>query len=575
MSLSRIDLDILLSINNNEISINQLAKKYKLTDRSIRYCIDNINYYLNKRSVSSAHIKSGKIYLNLDNNKLINFIKELNTNEYAFSPNERKKLILFNFLFKRDVRISKLENIFNVSRTTIKNDIKKLKPYLNNFELYFYISDNRLKIGGNEKKLRHLKLINIINHVNIINENIEYIDKIYPNEKFEQKILKEYLKLIDINKINFIIHSFENKFKYKFSDKFRKVITIYLIATLERIGNNYIINRKNNADFLIKLPEYKKFENILSGIIDKNYKYEILHLMEYFLSDYYNESFYENKVISEKFLIKVLETINININKELIDKLMNYLIPAIYRIKNNFIVYDTLDYNAINLDVYHRTKYAIEQNISYLDEPLREEEIYQISKIIENHITKKISLKELLGIIDKYKNRNQLIQVLKNRFDKFIRDDIFESENYNKLKQLKKKNIFIFNKPITLEKILNRFLYKNLDNKSVIKFKNIIKNFGKYFFIYKKIFLLSAGYLNKLNNNKDTSNLYLIILKHPIIIDNKEANILFFIACKNRTEHLEYISEIMKLTDIKDFVDNIKIKNTSEEIINYIKNSYK
>lgn len=41
----------------------------------------------------------------------------------------------------------------------------------------------------------------------------------------------------------------------------------------------------------------------------------------------------------------------------------------------------------------------------------------------------------------------------------------------------------------------------------------------------------------------------------------------------NRTEHLEYISEIMKLADIKDFVENIKVKNTSEDIISYIKNA--
>ena len=315
---------------------------------------------------------------------------------------------------------------------------------------------------------------------------------------------------------------------------------------------------------------HDNFKNILSNIIDKNYKYEILHLMEYFLSDYYKESFYENKVISEKFLIKVLETMNISINKELIDKLMKYLIPAIYRIKNNFIIYDSLDYNAINLDVFCRTKYAIEENLSYLNEPLREEEIYHISKIIENHITKKISLKELLLIIDKHKNKNQLIQILKNRFDKFINDDIFESKNYNILKLLKKNNIFIFNKPITLEKILNRFLYNGLDNKSIIEFNKIVANFGKYFFIYKKIFLLSTGYIN---NNKDKSNLYLVISKSPIIIDDEEADILFFMHVNNRTEHLEYISEIMKLADIKDFVENIKVKNTSEDIISYIKNA--
>lgn len=568
MSLNRIDLDILIAINNNAIKINQLSKKYNLTDRSIRYCIDNVNYYLNKHSISKAYIKNGKVYLNVDNFNLINFIKKLNSNEYIFSPNERTKLILFNFLFKSDVRINRLESIFNVSRTTIKNDIKKLESYINNFELYFYISNNRVKLGGKEKKLRHLKFLNIIDYVNFINENIEYVDKIYPNEKFEQKIIKEYLKIIDINKINFTVHSFENKFKCQFTEEFRKVITIYLIVTLERIQNNNIINRKNNADFLMKLPEYKKFKNILSNIINKNHKYEILHLMEYFLSYYYNELFYENKVISEKFLIKVLETMNININEELIDKLIKYLIPAIYRIKNNFNLYETLDYNIINLDVFNRTKYAIEKNLFYLNEPLREEEIYHISKIIENYITKKISLKELLRIINKFKNSNQLISILKNKFDKFINDDIFESKNYNILKLLKKKNIFIFNKPITLQKILNIFC-RNLEYKSVVEFNNIAANFSKYFFINKKIFLLSTGYLNK---NNDISSLYLFISKSPIIIDNEEANILFFIVCKNRTEHLEYISKIMKLADTKDFVENLKIKNTSNDVINYIKN---
>ena len=59
--------------------------------------------------------------------------------------------------------------------------------------------------------------------------------------------------------------------------------------------------------------------------------------------------------------------------------------------------------------------------------------------------------------------------------------------------KLKKNNIFIFNKPITLEKILNRFLYNGLDNKSIIEFNNIVTNFGKYFFIYKKIFLFGSN----------------------------------------------------------------------------------
>ena len=126
MSLTKVYLDILTEINNNPISINILVEKYKITTRAVRYYIDNINYYLKKYSIPEIYIKNGKLYFGIDDNALISFIDKIPIREYLLSQEERKQYILFNFLFKNNVTISRLERFLNVSRTTIKNDIKMI-----------------------------------------------------------------------------------------------------------------------------------------------------------------------------------------------------------------------------------------------------------------------------------------------------------------------------------------------------------------------------------------------------------------------------------------------------------------
>lgn len=575
MSLNRIYFDILKEINNNQISINILVEKYKLTARALRYYIDDINYYLKKYSMPEIYIKNGKLYFNIDENALIDFIDKIPISEYLLSQEERKKYILFNFLFKNNSNISKLENFLNVSRTTIKNDINDLKKYLNNFDLYFYLEINKLMLGGNEKKLRHLKFLHMMQYINIHLNKINYIKALYPNEKLELSILKDYINKIDIDKISQVISEVEKKLKYNFSHKFKNIMSVYLIATLERIQNHHIINKKNNADFLSKLPEYRKIKSILNNFFNsainkkQNYKYEILHLTEYFLSEYYNEHFYENKIISEKFILKILEDMNAAIEEELVDELMKYLVPAIYRIKNNFCIDDKLDFNNINIDIFNKVKSSVNNNVSYLQEPLRDEEIYYISKIIEKYIypNNKISLKELVRIIDKnYYDKGILIEKIRKKFAGFIDNDMNNAFNYKISKILKKKNIHIIKNNISIQNILdNIFINKNFNEKEILTFNNIINEFGKYFFIKENIFLFSNIYAG-IDNTDNTSSAYLIISDKPIIIDNKKANILFFIITNNKTEHLHIVSQIMKLSEDNFLLGEIIEAKTSDEV---------
>ena len=583
MSLTKVYLDILTEINNNPVSINILVEKYKITTRAVRYYIDNINYYLQKYSMPEIYIKNGKLYFSLDNNALISFIDRIPIREYLLSQEERKRYILFNFLFKNNVTISRLERFLNVSRTTIKNDINDLKEYLDSFELYFYIDANKIILGGKEKKLRHLKFLNMIQYINIESNKINYIETIYPNEKTELNIIKEYINQVDINIINSIIVEVEKKLKSKFSNEFKNIMSIYLIATLERIKNNHIIKKKNNADFLIKLPEYKKIKTILNEFLNNNnnnYQYEILHLTEYFISEYYNEHFYENKIISEKFILKILECMNISLEEELADELMRYIIPAIYRIKNNFCIDNKLNFDDINIDLFNKTKKSIEKNIHYLKEPLREEEIYYISKIIENYIypKEKISLKKLIKVIDKNHNDKELlIKSIKNKFAKFIYNDIENDFNLSFI--LKKKNILINNNnDENIDNILNKALNnlakeKSINNNCILDLKNLVKKFGEYFFIKENIFFLSNIYSNS-HNIQNQSTAYLIISKNPIKINNKTANIIFIVIVKNKIEHLKIISQIMKLSENKNFQKEIINQKSSENIISLIEKYY-
>lgn len=187
MSLNRRDIKLLEKINNNIFPISSLAEKYSVSERNIRYSIDNINFYLRKMELPEIVIKKGNLEFSINDKELDSFIEALNMNIYVFSQEERKDYILINYLFRENVKISEMEEDLKVSRTTIKKDLKDLEKYLAEFELSFYRDENGMYITGKEKKLRHLKLLKMLDYIEIKNKNIVYIKKKYFNKKKSRK----------------------------------------------------------------------------------------------------------------------------------------------------------------------------------------------------------------------------------------------------------------------------------------------------------------------------------------------------------------------------------------------------
>lgn len=586
MSLNRKDIKLLEKINNNIFPISSLAEKYNVSERNIRYSVENINFYLKKMKLPEIMIKKGNLEFSIADIELEKFVEVLDMSMYVFSQEEREEYILINYLFRDNVKISEMEADLKVSRTTIKKDIKDLENYLAEFELYFFRDENKMDIAGKEKKLRHLKLLKMLNHIEIKNREIVFIRKKYISEKEEQKIIAEYVKGYDIRKIADVIDEIEDKLEAHFTDEFKNVIGIYLIATFERIKNGHIITQKNNSDFLRKLEEYKKIKEVLEKVIDKNHEYEMLHLTEYFLSGYYNDTFSENILILERFISRVLENMDIEIGthllkeRELIDKLMKYLLPAIYRIKNNFYLNKTLDFSEINIEIFTKVKEIIKKNDHYLKEPLRDEEIFYVSKYIEEYLeekkNKKISLKELLKLIQQNArdvDNDLLAESIKEKFGMFIDDDREESTDYGLIRLLGRNRIYISDERITfgeaLEIGLNILLKERcIKEKSRYNLKDMVEKFGRYLFIDKRILFC----YDKEKENCLKPGITLIISKHGIKVDEEEdADVLFLLAARNKIEHLKVISELIKLIEKKKFFNEIIELDKPEDIKNKIK----
>ena len=590
MSLNRRDIKLLEKINNNIFPISSLAEKYSVSERNIRYSIDNINFYLRKMELPEIVIKKGNLEFSINDKELDSFIEALNMNIYVFSQEERKDYILINYLFRENVKISEMEEDLKVSRTTIKKDLKDLEKYLAEFELSFYRDENGMYITGKEKKLRHLKLLKMLDYIEIKNKNIVYIKKKYFNKKEEQKIIAEYIKEYDIKKISDVIDEIEEELNAHFTGEFKNIMGIYLIATFERIKNGHIIIQKNNSDFLRKLEEYRKIKNILKKVIDENQEYEILHLTEYFLSGYYNDTFSENILMLERFISKILENMDIEMgthllkDRELVEKFMKYLLPAIYRIKNNFYLNKKLDFSEIDIELFNKVKEIIEKNSHYLKEPLRDEEIFYVSKYIEEYMeqkrNKKISLKELLKLVQqnaKDVDNELLAESIKEKFGIFIDDDREKEIDYGLIKLLGKNRIFVSNERITfgnaLEIALNILLKdKCIKEKSIYNLKDMVEKFGRYLFIDKRILFC----YDKEKENCIKPGITLVVSKEGIKVDEEEdADILFLLTARNKIEHLKVISELIRLIEKKNFLNEIIELKKPEDIKDKIKNLLK
>ena len=418
MSLKRKELEVLKLINTGK-TVDEILFQMETSERNLRYIIDNLNFYLKKILDKWIEKDRKKLLVHLNESELRRFYKVVYENYYILEQEERAEFILMTFLFVKDVRLSFIEEKLGITRATLKKDIDVLNESLKRYSLKLESEKNRFSIVGNEKKLRHLKSIKFLEYFNV---EITPLDIDYIFQNVDRDLLSE-LKEVILN--------IGKKFSVEFKEDFVKLMEIFLYVSFERVKEGHVIDRKVNYEFLVNTTHYEIARDSLEKYLDKELSYELVHITEYFISGGVTENIEELKESIEKYLdglILALEkTFNGSLNyDELSSKLMGYLIPAIYRLKNNFSIKESGERDEIFTLVERYSK-----DESYLPEKLTENEVFHIAKEIktymENEKNRVISLKTLLEIVDRNSeilDREKLIEDLMTHYGKLIKIDI-------------------------------------------------------------------------------------------------------------------------------------------------------
>lgn len=231
-----------------------MAKKFKVTERTIRYDLEEINSFFTNRNISILfRIKDGNITVigdAYDKSKAITLIKGMNLdfNEYILCPKERKYLILIELFFAEDfITIKYLADKTSVSRNTIINDLYDVKDWLIENDINpIFMPSKGLYIEGEEKSIRHLGLkafreaLSLEQYMGLIQNN-SYRNS--SSNNYSNILLNYLFNNISIEEIQKYINAIQEELNIMFSNLIYIDLIVYLAMAIQRIklGNTIYI----------------------------------------------------------------------------------------------------------------------------------------------------------------------------------------------------------------------------------------------------------------------------------------------------------------------------------------------
>ena len=421
-------------IKGEKYNFKLISEKYGVSDRAARYYINNIDSILQLLDYKITKKVKNSIYL--DTNQDFKSLFEILEKIHKLSIEDRIDILkLILFFDKKGLNITKICKELEISRTTIKKDLKLISEEFKIQEIeLIYKNVDGYHINGNFQK--------------ILIKKIELLEKLFDslNDQNFSKVVKtkvfhyffKYIKQKNIeNAKKFIVEIEKVMFLNINEDSYNKIFSYVLLLL------NFEKDCENKKDFtakkfLIHTEEYKKIEKILQKILNKNeIKSEMLIeitdlIMGININSLRNNSFEDwinEELIIKKMISKVSKIVKTDLTRDeiLYNGLLYHIKPAMYRIKNNIQITNSVFQELILekdpiLEVVNR---AIEEIESLFEVKFPEDEIalmgFHIKASIERNTsekTKKVILICGLG----YGSSKVLEQSLKENYDLDIVD---------------------------------------------------------------------------------------------------------------------------------------------------------
>lgn len=471
--------------SNDEITVKDISNLYNITERSIRYDIDELNvFFQEKNNKDIIEINNNRLKILYSENEIEDIVENIKEKEYFLSENERVNILSYEiFLSKNEFILQYFTEKYNLSKTTVRYSLKELNKIISEYGLVIDMNNNRgYKIIGSEINIRKY-IINILREYikNTKEKKIEYNSL--------KKIIQKFYKKSRIEESKNTINKILDYTGKTISDEAFETLQLFLFISVIRNKNGHEIEEDvENEIFLSKTKEFSKIREILEKI--ENIKEKDIHyFVDFFLGSYsYNleYSYFLNWILIESLIdqfIKLLSDklkVNLTEDKILRKELLNHIKPAIYRMKNKFKLTESIlsEVKKQYMELFIKTKSSLKIISDFIDLSFDEDEAAFITVMIQRAIMRNnpsTLLKKDPNILIVcglgYSSSRFLYENINNRFQVNIIDIIpfNQLENYN---YLKKADIIISTLDFKLDGMDVITVNAVMNEKDILKLKN-------------------------------------------------------------------------------------------------------
>lgn len=272
---------VLLDILDNEdwVLIRELAQRFHVSDRTIRYDLDVVDEFLRSNSLSLLIRKqNGGVKFSdsvEEKTRLLRLFQHLGLYQYVLSSSERVQRILAELFYVKDyIRINDLATIMFVSRGTVIKDLQKVREWLEDRHLELRsIPKYGIKIVGAERKFRQA-IVELLRRNLSLTRMLKWITMVEVDGGNNQ-LFKCWLENIDIAFLQTCVRRLEQELQVVFSDVAFTGLVIYLLVAIHRIraGRDIVVAQsevealQNSRTFAIALITTHLLEEQFSLVI--------------------------------------------------------------------------------------------------------------------------------------------------------------------------------------------------------------------------------------------------------------------------------------------------------------------
>lgn len=263
MSLAPIDsrlLKVLVKLNSKKYNkLDELAEFMSVSTRTIQNYIKQLNEIMKEGIAKIVNVKGEGYKLVVENkDKFVELMQcpENNKNEFTMlNDSENRLLYIIKLLIdlNQTITIDELAFKINIGRTTLVNDLKKVRQLLKIYNIKLSGKQNSgIKIVGSEINIRLLILDYICKGFEI---NISH-EKVYCQLKND---------IIDIFSVN----------EFHITDKTINKIMNYIFVMMKRLESDKFIHHMDSKYFEIKKNNEYSIALKIKSLVEKTFKCEL------------------------------------------------------------------------------------------------------------------------------------------------------------------------------------------------------------------------------------------------------------------------------------------------------------